>query len=150
MTIYVEKRPYKSFVSLRMLDSYKVISIILLIYYSTTGKANYIYLDKLHFLFDLLMCKQELTNTPKLTLPPWKIDRELKNILIVLTKNMLIEQSCDGNKVRYSLTETGNEKANAILSVPELTLVSTRAKMLASSVSTAAFKKSTVTFQCSK
>ena len=146
MTIVVEKKTYKSFVSLRMLDSYKVVSIIFLIYYSTAGRASYIYLDKLHFLFDLLMCKKELTELPKLTLPPWKIDRELKNILIVLTQNKLIEQSYDDNKVRYSLTETGNKQVHEMLNIPELALVATKANTLSSSLTNSVFKKSKVIF----
>ncbi|MCS0539232.1 hypothetical protein NXY55_04385 [Aeromonas veronii] len=94
------------------------------------------------------MCNKDLKGLPKLTLPPWGIDKELKNILIILTNNLLIEQSYDknGNKVRYSLTELGNEKTNEILSIPELLLVADKAKSLASSVNTTVFKKSKVIF----
>lgn len=146
MTIYVEKKVYKSFVSPRMLDSYRVSSILLLIEHSTSGAANYIYLDKLHFLFDLLICDQEFVGFPKFTIPPWNIDKELKNTLIVLTQNQLIEQSYDKTKVRYSLTKKGKLKVEEIKNVEELMQVNNKAKKLAISVKTSAFKKSKVIF----
>lgn len=147
MTIHVEKRPYKNFVSPRMLESYRITSILLLIYYSTSiGKAKYIHFDKLHFLFDLLMCKQDIVGQPKLTLPPWKIDQELKKTLIVLSQSKLIDPSFYGIKVRYSLTNEGYIKATEILDVPELHMVSEKAKSLALSVSTSTFEASKVIF----
>lgn len=146
MTIYVEKKAYKTFVSPRMLDSYRISAILLLIDHSTSGAAKYIYLDKLHFLFDLLICDQEFSGFPKFTIPPWNIDKELKNTLIILAQNQLIEQSYDSNKVRYSLTLKGNLKVEEIKSVEELFLVNKKAENLAISVKTSAFKKSKVIF----
>lgn len=146
MTIHVEKRPYKNFVSPRMLESYRITSILLLIYYSTSGRAKYIHFDKLHFLFDLLMCKQDIVGQPKLTLPPWKVDQELKKMLIVLSQSKLISPSFYGTKVRYSLTKEGYIKATEILDVPELHMVSVKAKSLALSVPTSTFEASKVIF----
>ncbi|ASG04259.1 hypothetical protein [Vibrio anguillarum] len=146
MTIYIEKKEYKAFVTPRMLDGYRISVILLLIDSSISGSTKYIYLDKLHFLFDLLICDQEFVGFPKFTIPPWNIDKELKNILIILTKNNLIEQSYDGNKVRYSLTKKGNYKVEEIKSVDELSLVIEKAEKLATSVKTSAFNKSKVIF----
>ncbi|MDP2592735.1 hypothetical protein Q8W41_24970 [Vibrio splendidus] len=146
MTIYIEKKAYKSFVHPRMLDSYRISAILLLINHSTSGSAKYIHLDKLHFLFDLFICDQEFIGFPKFTIPPWNIDKELKNTLIVLTKNKLIEQSYDSNKVRYSLSPTGKFKVEEIKNIPELSLINIKSEKLATSVKTSAFKKAKVIF----
>lgn len=129
-----------------MLDSYRISVILLLVGNSTTGNSKYIYMDKLHFLFDLLICDQEFNGFPKFTIPAWSIDKELKNILIVLTRNKLIEQSYDKNKVRYSLTEKGRFKVEKIKNVDELFLVNKKAEKLATSVKTTEFQKSKVIF----
>lgn len=131
MTIYIEKRPYTSFLSARKLDSFQIAAIIFLIAHSTSGRANYIYLDRLHFLFDLLICDQDFSNYPKFTIPPWSIDRELKNKIIILVKNEIIIQSFDKNKVRYSLNEKGLIKFNELINVEELATLNTKAELLA-------------------
>jgi predicted transcriptional regulator len=132
MTIYIEKLPYTSFISPRRLDSFQIAAIIFLIAHSTSARANYIYLDKLHFLFDMLICDQDFSNFPKFTIPPWNIDKELKNKVIILVRNDIISQSYDGNKVRYSLTEKGLSKFNEFIEVEELSTLSAKAKVLAS------------------
>lgn len=129
-----------------MLDSYRIAVILLLIGHSTSGQAKYIYMDKLHFIFDLLICDQEFNGLPKFTIPPWNIDKELKSTLIVLTKNQLIEQSYDKNRVRYSLTEKGKIKVEKIKKVEELFLVNKKTENLAISIKTTAFQKSKVIF----
>lgn len=132
MTIYIEKRPYTSFISPRKLDSFQIAAIIFLIAHSTSGRANFIYLDKLHFLFDLLLCNQDFSSFPKFTIPPWSIDRELKNKLIVLVKNDIICHSFDQNKVRYSLTEKGLNKFYELIKIEELNTLNSKSEVLAS------------------
>ncbi|HHX8703891.1 TPA: hypothetical protein ACVO35_004894 [Vibrio alginolyticus] len=145
MTIYIEKRPYTSFLSPRKLDSFQIAVIIFLIAHSTSGRAKYIYLDKLHFLFDLLICDQDFSNFPKFTIPPWNIDRELKNKVIVLVKNDIICQSYDNNKVRYTLTEKGLSKFNDLINIEELSTLNSKAEALASTT-TKTFERSKVIY----
>ncbi|MFZ3441458.1 hypothetical protein [Vibrio harveyi] len=145
MTIYIEKRPYTSFLSPRKLDSFQIAAIIFLISYSTSGRAKYIYLDKLHFLFDLLICDQDFSSLPKFTIPPWNIDKELKNKVIVLVKNEIICQSYDNNKVRYSLTEKGLKKFDELIEIEELSILSSKAEVLANTT-TKTFERSKVIY----
>lgn len=146
MTIYIEKKSYKSFLSPRSLDSFQITSILLLIKYSTSGRASYIYLDKLYFLFDLMICDQQFVGFPKFTIPPWNIDKELKHKLIILTKNNFVVQSYDGNKVRYSLTDKGMQKIVEIENIGEFSVLNEKAKKLAVLVTTTMFEKSKVIF----
>ncbi|EID4337219.1 hypothetical protein LB045_002723 [Vibrio vulnificus] len=145
MTIYIEKRPYTNFISPRKLDSFQIAVIIFLIAYSTSGRAKYIYLDKLHFLFDLLICDQDFSSLPKFTIPPWNIDKELKNKVIVLVKNEIICQSYDNNKVRYSLTEKGLKKFDELIEIEELSILSSKAEVLANTT-TKTFERSKVIY----
>ncbi|HAS6021521.1 TPA: hypothetical protein ACGUVV_004097 [Vibrio vulnificus] len=145
MTIYIEKRPYTNFISPRKLDSFQIAVIIFLIAYSTSGRAKYIYLDKLHFLFDLLICDQDFSSLPKFTIPPWNIDKELKNKVIVLVKNEIICPSYDNNKVRYSLTEKGLKKFDELIEIEELSILSSKAEVLANTT-TKTFERSKVIY----
>ncbi|EPQ9965687.1 TPA: hypothetical protein I7793_17460 [Vibrio vulnificus] len=145
MSIYIEKRPYTSFISVRKLDSFQISAILFLIAHSTSGRAKYIYLDKLHFLFDLLICDQDLSKLPKFTIPPWNIDRELKNKLIILVKNEIVCQSYEKNKVRYSLTDKGLNKVYELNGIEELSLLNSKAEAL-SGTTTKTFEKSKVIF----
>ncbi|OZS42198.1 hypothetical protein, partial [Photobacterium sanguinicancri] len=145
MSIHIEKRPYTSFISPRKLDSFQITAIIFIIAHSTSGRAKYIYLDKLHFLFDLLICDQDFTKLPKFTIPPWNIDKELKNKIIVLAKNEIICQSYDKNKVRYSLTNKGLAKFHELMEIEELSVLNSKSEVLASTT-TKTFEKSKVIF----
>ncbi|RUO33321.1 hypothetical protein CWE14_08895 [Aliidiomarina soli] len=148
MKIFIEKKSYNSFISLRDLSGFQVASIILLIDHSTSKAADYIYLDKLHFLFDLLICDRTFNGFPKLTIPPWSIDKELKNKLIVLSRNEIVEQSNDSGKVRYSLTDKGRSKVESIRNIEELASIDSKARELALASSTKMFKNSKVIFPC--
>ncbi|TOO49562.1 hypothetical protein CGH35_25060, partial [Vibrio parahaemolyticus] len=67
---------------------------------------------------------------PKFTIPPWNIDKELKNKVIVLVKNEIICQSYENNKVRYSLTEKGLKKFDELIEIEELSILSSKAEVL--------------------
>ncbi|MGR5050739.1 hypothetical protein ACPV3P_18620 [Photobacterium damselae] len=144
--IKIEKKQYKNFLSPRALDSYKITAILLIIRHSTSSRARYIYLDKLYFLFDLVICDQKFSGFPKFTIPPWDIDKDLKNKIIVLVKNGIIEQSYDKNKVRYSLTEQGSKKVIEIQCIDEFSTMNDKIKTLANDIKTNAFEKSRIIF----
>ncbi|MDB1123403.1 hypothetical protein [Vibrio algarum] len=146
MSILIKKLSYKSFISARGLDSFQIASILMLIAYSTNGRANYIYINKLHFLFDLLICDQTLDGFPKFTIPPWNIDKDLKNKLIVLSKNGLICESFEQNKVRYSLTDEGFNIVQQFEQIEELSTIRDKAQTLASTTTKTMFEKSKVIF----
>ena len=112
---------------------------------SHIGDLIAVSLDKLHFLFDLLICDQEFSSLPKFTIPPWNIDKELKNKVIVLVKNEIICQSYDNNKVRYSLTGKGLEKLNELIKIEELSVLSSKAEALANTT-TKTFERSKVIY----
>ncbi len=151
MTISIEKKSFRTFINPRSLDSYRITSIILLIGYTKTNRESqvkrYIYLDKLHFMFDLLLCDQEFKGLPKFMIPPWSIDKELKKLLIILVQNDIVEQSHSGNKVRYSLTEKGDLTLSKIEKIEELTSLIDRVKNLCKSVKTNEFEKSKVIYK---
>ncbi|QFI37036.1 hypothetical protein FR932_03925 [Moritella marina ATCC 15381] len=146
MRIFIEKKSYRSFVSSRSLGSFQVAVLLFIIHHSTSGRANYIYLNKLHFLFDLVICEEEFSGFPKFTIPPWNIDKDLKNKIIVLVKNELIEQTYDGNKVRFALTEKGNENVLLMNEIRELSIINEKIINLSKSVTTTIFDKSKVIF----
>lgn len=147
MTIYIEKKSFKNFISLRELDNYQVVLVLFIIHHSTTGKASYVYLDKLHFLFDLAICNRNYREYPKYTIPHWKVDKELKRKLIILTNNDIILQ-CNKEKVRFSLSEKGNNFLKSILEVDDFYKLNTKIAELCNSISHSDFEKSRSIFSC--
>lgn len=145
MTIHIEKKPFQSFISLRELDNYKVVLILMLIHHSTSGRASFVFLDKLHFLFDLAICNRTYKGLPKYTIPPWKVDNELKKKLIVLTQNDIILQ-CNKAKVRYSLSEKGQSSLKSILEVEDFHKLNDKVAELCKNISTSEFEKSRIVF----
>jgi hypothetical protein len=145
MTIHIEKKAYKSFINLRELDNYQVVLVLLLIHHSTRGRSSYIHLDKLHFLFDLAICNRNYIGYPKYTIPPWKVDKELKHKLILLTKNHVIAQ-CNKTTVRYSLTKKGDSMVMPILAIENFHELNNRVIELCNNISTADFEKSRIVF----
>ncbi|MGU5682140.1 hypothetical protein [Aeromonas allosaccharophila] len=145
MKIEIEKRNASELISPRGLSSYQVSIILLIVYYSTSGRSKYIYLDKLHCLFDLALCKRNVANLPKFTLPTWSIDRELKNKIIILVQNGILLQDQDNNKkVRYSLSNNGGELVNKIISIEQFENIRNFVENISNNLPTSDFEKSRV------
>jgi len=146
MTIHIEKKSFQSFISLRELDNYQVVLVLMLIHHSTSGAARYIHMDKLHFLFDLAICNRSYQGLPKFTIPPWKVDNELKRKLIILTKNNIILQSNKDNKVRFSLSEKGKSNLKNVLEIENFHNLNNKIAELCKNISTSNFEKSRIVF----
>ncbi|WP_251604194.1 hypothetical protein [Pseudoalteromonas sp. NCCP-2140] len=146
MTIHIEKKPFQSFINLRELDNYQVVLVLMLIHHSTSGSARYIHMDKLHFLFDLAICNRSYNGLPKFTIPPWKVDNELKRKLILLSQNSIILQSNINNKVRFSLSEKGESSLKNILEIESFHSLNNKIAELCKNISTSNFEKSRIVF----
>ena len=145
MTIKIEKSDASELISVRSLSTYQVAVLISIVHYSTSGTAKYIYLDKLHFIFDLVLCKRGVDDLPKLTIPSWKIDKELKNKIIILVTNEILIQDSDSNKkVRFRLSDKGQSIYDGIYQIEDLSKTIKFIENICSSISTAVFSKSRV------
>ncbi|PSV95189.1 hypothetical protein [Photobacterium iliopiscarium] len=145
MKIEIIKYDSSNLLSIRNLSSYQVVIILFIVHYSTNeGKAKYIFLDKLYFIFDLVLCKKKLTGLPRFTIPTWKVDKELKNKLIILSRNNILSQTQISKKVRYSLTEYGNDMVKDLLQIEELESIKHVIQAI-SKISTSDFENSRVT-----
>lgn len=145
MIIEIEKSDASELISVRSLSTYQVAVLILIVHYSTSCSAKYIYLDKLHFIFDLVLCKRGINDLPKLTIPSWKVDKELKNKIIILVTNKILIQDSDNNKkVRFRLSDVGQSLYEEIYRIEDLSKTIKFIEDICLNISTAAFSKSRV------
>ncbi|WP_052024629.1 hypothetical protein [Photobacterium leiognathi] len=120
MKIEIIKSDSSDLLSIRNIGSFQIVIILLIVHFSTLStKSKYIYMDKLYFLFDLSLCNRKTTGMLKFTIPTWKVDKELKNKLIILIKNDILIQSESNKKVRYSLSDYGNCIVNKLIEINE-------------------------------
>ena len=78
------------------------------------GNSDSIFINKLYYLYDVSFLTKPIDSVQVLVTPPFDINKNLRKMLILLSKNQFINLEAKPGKIKVSLTDTGKSIVNEI------------------------------------
>ncbi|MDR2271250.1 MAG: hypothetical protein LBF27_10130 [Sphingobacterium sp.] len=95
-------------------DEIMVIMILLILFYSISGKTKSVELNKIAFVIDAVKKSVEMSKFSIALAEPWEISDSLRKRLILAFKKGLLTIQDKNGKVSFALTAAGNELVSTV------------------------------------
>ena len=132
--INITKANYPEIINSRTSSQINLMLILLIVFHAEKGNSKYITMNKLAYIYDLILCDKDKQKMPKQKVSPWIFSRTIKKIVIQLLTNNLIDSNVASVPIRFSITEQGRSFVNKIKTEKSFEELNSRAFLAFSSM----------------